>query len=379
VRVTLRNTTGGLIEGRKIQLEDFEGIRTDQISNVYVSLLNDQHSIVSQPYELKIPRMPFNEPIAVDFLLLQDLDNVSVKSVYGDKSEEKRIFLQKDESANRVLIASEQFSQEVDLGARANYDLTLELFSSTANAYKLQAFNLPRQIAYDFLEAQTNARLSQVKFSQDINTRKLSLAIYLPDRYDSTSFIIDRPISFLAAAIPQEQAEKVADIEKKYSAADLDRLGISYMKLELIPRGIGRIQVRATNFYQELKPGDIAQMNLTIYNDGTRRLDNIKVRADAPLNWISSVVPDLISTLMPGKEEAVAVKITPPSDVSVGDYEATIKTESFANNRKVESEDKKIRIHVAASANVLGTGALVVLLIGILGGVVWFGVRLSRR
>lgn len=261
----------------------------------------------------------------------------------------------------------------------ANYELTLELFSSTANVYKLQVFNLPRQIAYDFLEAQTNARLSQVKFSQDINTRKLSLAIYLPDRYDSTSFIIDRPINFLAAAIPQEQAEKVSDTERKFGAADLDRLGISYMKLELIPRGIGRIQVRATNFYQELKPGDVAQMNLTIYNDGTRRLDDIKVRADAPLNWISSVVPDLISTLMPGKEEAVAVKITPPSDVSVGDYEATIKTESFANNRKVESEDKKIRIHVAASANVLGTTALVLLLVGILGGVVWFGVRLSRR
>ena len=82
---------------------------------------------------------------------------------------------------------------------------------------------------------------------------------------------------------------------------------------------------------------------------------------------------------MPGKEEAVTVKITPPSDVSVGDYEATLKTESFANNRKVESEDKKIRIHVAASANVFGTTALVLLLIGILGGVVWFGTRLSRR
>jgi hypothetical protein len=379
VRVTLRNTTGGLIEGRKIQLEDFEGIRTDQIANVYVSLLNDQHSIVSQPYEAKIARMPYNEPIAVDFLMLQDLDNVIVKSVYGDKSEEKKIFLQKDESANRVLITSEQFSQEVDLGARANYDLTLELFSSMGNVYKLQAFNLPRQIAYDFLEAQTNARLSQVKFSQDINTRKLSLAVYLPDRYDSTSFIIDRPINFLAAAIPREQVEKVTDADGKYSAADLDRMGISYVRLELVPRGVGRIQVRATNFYHELKPGEIAEMNLTIYNDGTRRLDNIKVRSDAPLNWISSVVPDLISSLLPGKEEIVSVKITPPPDVSVGDYEATIKTESYANNRKVESEDKKIRIHVAATANVLGTAALVLLLVGILAGVVVFGIRLSRR
>lgn len=378
VKLTLRNTTGGLIAGRNIEIEDFEGIRTDQISNVYISLLNDQNAIISQPYEAKIATMPYNQPIAVDFLLLQDLDNVIVKSIYGDKSEEKKIFLQKDESANRVLITSEQFSQEADLGTRANYDLTLELFSSTDNVYKLEALNLSRQISYDFLEAQTNARLSQVKFSQDINTRKLSLAIYLPDRYDSTSFLIDQPMSFVAAAIPRMHVENV-DREKKYSASELEQMNVSYMRLELVPRGVGRIQVRATNFYQELKPGEKVQMNLTAYNDGTRRLDNIKVRADVPLNWVPLVVPDLIPSLLPGKEEIISVTMAPPADVSVGDYEATIKTEAFASNRKVESEDKKIRIHIAASVNIFGTAVLILLLVGVLVGVVVFGVRLSRR
>jgi hypothetical protein len=379
VRLTLRNTTGGLVEGKRIQLEDFEGIRTDRIANVYVSLLNDQKAIISRPYEAKLESMLYNEPVTVDFFLLQDQDNITVKCVFGDKSEEKKIFLQKDESANRVLITSEQFSQEADLGARANYAMTLELFSSTDNVYKLDVFNLPRQVAYDFLEAQTSARLSQVKFSQDINTRKIGLAVYLPDRYDSTSFIIDRPLSFLAAAIPGDQVENVLDKERIYTPADFDRMNISYVRLELVPRGVGRIQVKATNFYQELKPGERVQMSLTVYNDGTRRLDNIKVRADAPLNWNSAIVPDLISSLLPGKEENVSVTITPPGDVSVGDYETTIKTESFASNRKVDSEDKKIRIHVASSASILGTAMLVLLLVGILVAVVVFGVRLSKR
>jgi hypothetical protein len=379
VRLTLRNTTGGLIEGKKIELEDFEGIRTDRIANVYVSLLNDAKAIVSKPYEAKIESMPFNRPIGVDFFLLQDLDNVTVKCVYGDKTDEKKIFLQKDESANRVLISSEQFSQEADLGARANYTLTLELFSSTDNVYKLDVFNLPRQISCDFLEEQTNARLSQVKFSQDINSRKIALAVYLPDRYDSTSFMIDAPISFFAAAIPRAEADNVTDKERRYTAADLEGMNISYIRLELVPRGVGRIQVKATNFYQELKPGERVQMNLTVYNDGTRRLDNIKVQAESPLNWNSLIIPDLVPSLLPGKEEIVAVTITPPNDVSVGDYETTIKTEAFASNRKVDSEDKKIRIHISSSANVFGTAALILLLVGILVGVVVFGVRLSRR
>jgi hypothetical protein len=379
VRLTLRNTTGGLVEGRKIELEDLEGIRTDRISNVYVSLLNEQSSIISRPYEAKIESLPYNKPVTIDFYLLQDLDDITVKCVYGDKSEVKRIFLQKDESADRVLITSDQFSQEADLGARATYDMTLELFSSSDNIYKLDVFNLPRQVAYDFLEAQTNARLSQVKFSQDINSRKISLAVYLPDRYDSTTLRIDQPLRFLAAAIPRDQVEHVLDKEKTYTTADFDRMNISYLRLELVPRGVGKIEVRATNFYQELKPGEQVQMNLTVYNDGTRRLDNVKVRTDAPLNWTSAVSPDLIASLLPGKEEIIAVTITPPADVSVGDYETTIKTEAFASNRKVDSEDKKIRVHISSSANILGTALLVLLLIGLLVTVVVFGIRLSKR
>ncbi len=379
VKLTLRNSTGGLVEGKKLELEDFEGIRTDRISNVYVSLLNDQHAIISRPYEAKITTMPYNAPITTEFLLLQDIDNVTVRCVYGDKSEEKKIFLQKDESANRVAMTSEQFSQEADLGSRASYDMTLELFSSASNVYKLDVVNLPQQVTCDFLEQQTNARLSQVKFSQDVNTRKLALAVYLPDRYDSTSFVIDRPISFFAIASPGSREDQALDREKQYTAADLDRMNISYVKLELVPRGVGRIQVRATNFYQEMKPGENVQMNLTVYNDGTRRLDNIKIQTDVPVNWVSTVSPDLLGSLMPGKDAVVAVSLTPPPEVSVGDYEATIKTESYASNRKVESEDKKIRIHVAASANIFGTTLLVLLLVGILTGVVVFGIRLSKK
>lgn len=379
VRLILRNSTGGLIDGKSIQIEDFEGISTDRIANVYVSLLNDQHAIVSRPYESKIAVMPYNRPVSVDFLLLQDLDNVTVKCVYGDKADEKKILLQKDERADRVLLTSEQFSQEADLGSKATYDLSLELFSNAENVYKLVALNLPRQMTYDFLESQTNARLSQVKFSQDVNTRKMSLAVYLPDRYDSASFVIDAPITFYAAAVPRGAAERLNEEKRNYTPAELSALNVSFVRLELVPRGIGRIQIHAANFYQEIRPGEEVRMNLTVYNDGTRRLDNVKVQIDAPLNWVPVVAPDLVATLLPGKEEQIALTIKPPADVSVGDFESTIKTESFANNKKVDSEDKKIRIHVASSANILGTGILILLLVGLLVGVVVFGVRLSRR
>ena len=63
--------------------------------------------------------------------------------------------------------------------------------------------------------------------------------MYLPDRSDSTSFVIDKLISFFAAAIPRAQVEKMTADERQYTAADLERMNVSYLRLELVPRGVG--------------------------------------------------------------------------------------------------------------------------------------------
>jgi hypothetical protein len=56
-----------------------------------------------------------------------------------------------------------------------------------------------------------------------------------------------------------------------------------------------------------------------------------------------------------------------------------IKTEALADNRKVDTEDKMIRIQMNAKTSAFGTVILLLLLVGVIGGVVWFGIKLSRR
>jgi hypothetical protein len=381
VKLTLRNTAGGIASRDDTTFEDMEDLRTDRIANVYVSLLNDEHAVVSQPYEAKIPMMRYNEPVTVDFVLLQDLDYVTVKEFRGDKSEESKILLQMDDSANRVLITLDQFSQEVDLGSQATFGLTLALFSDRSYAYRLGVVNLPGQISRDFFDAEggRNARLSQVKFCQDANTRQISLETYLPDRCDSTSFAVDKPIDFFAIAIPEGTEGEILDQTKTYTASDLDRLHISYARLEIIPRGVGRISVQTNNYYQEIKPGEKVNMNLTVHNDGTRPLADIRARADVPADWSAAFTPDLIGSLLPGKEQTVSVILTPPAGVEVGDYEGTVKTIAFAGSKQIDGENKSIRIHVSEKRNVLETTMPIMLIFGILVGVVTFGIRLSRR
>jgi uncharacterized membrane protein len=91
------------------------------------------------------------------------------------------------------------------------------------------------------------------------------------------------------------------------------------------------------------------------------------------------ITPDVISTLSPGKEQEVMLHILPPDDVHVGAQEVKIKTQASANNRTVETEDKTVRIQVEARTPILGTILLILLLVGVLVGIVVFGIRMSKR
>ncbi|MCD7900309.1 MAG: hypothetical protein LUH22_10690 [Bacteroides sp.] len=51
----------------------------------------------------------------------------------------------------------------------------------------------------------------------------------------------------------------------------------------------------------------------------------------------------------------------------------------MADNRKVDTEDKTVRIQVNAQTSIWGTLLLILLLIAFIGGVVWFGMKLSKR
>ena len=66
-------------------------------------------------------------------------------------------------------------------------------------------------------------------------------------------------------------------------------------------------------------------------------------------------------------------------EVGVGDYEVRIKTESFADNRRIQSEDKIYRVSVKAKTNIFGTSVLIGGLLLLVVGIVVFGVRLTKR
>jgi len=384
VRVTLRYSSKELkqLDNLNIKAEDLFPIDfMKELKDVSVSLKSETKTI-SDPYEKTIPSMPLETERNVTFQLLKDVESLDISIFYSGKSETTSVYLQKGVSANIVTINSAQFSQEADLESTATFDLSLEKFSGEANVFKLEVANLPHQINYEFSDPATGARLSQIKFTEGVTSMKLQLKLFLPKNADA-QVLIDKPIAFFALALDNDQSAGLQALlarKPEIGPADIAALKAGSVKLELIPRGVGKIEVQAVNLYHEIRVGEGVEMEVRIKNAGTRKLNNIRIVTDLPLNWRSEIAPDLIAALEQGKEEVVVrLKFQPPADVAVGDYEPKIKTECSADNRKVESEDKIVRVHVASKTNVVGIGLLVLLLVGLLVGVVVFGIKLTRR
>jgi len=381
VRLRLENTSGGGAEFRHLlPVEDelFQSLRPEIVHDVYVSLSNEENAIISQPYEAKIEELHYGEPVSLTFDLLQDVDSVTVNLAYGNSAQRTvKIFLQKDATVDRVAVQSEQFAQEVELGSSASFDLTLELFSGISDTFKLLAVGLPTQINRYFLDPASQARLSQFKFTESGRTRRAALRISLPDR-PSDDVMMDRPIPFFVLAIPRHRLDAIS-LDEGATQEEIEALDVGFVRLELVPRGVGRLLVRVPQLFYSIEPGEAAEVTLELVNDGTRRLDNVEVTAEPPHLWDKRIDPPVIAAIGVGEERKVTLRFNPPEGAVPGKYEVRVRSSSFADEQPIEGEDKTLSVEIRPAANVLVPALLTLALLGVVTGVVYTGVRLSRR
>jgi hypothetical protein len=390
VRLTLQNLTPSFDDTRFQLLNNFEGadpippeLRTRDVTDIFVSLQSPggfedvRSTIIGIPYETHIDRLQYGESRTMEFQLLRDVDSLVVATNYRGQAQEHTVRLQQAETDNVLTMSSLQVSQEADLGSEVVFDLRLERSSVDVRRFQVKTVNLPRQVSHNFLDPGSRARLQQVNFPTGVTQQSLTLQMYLPDRTDG-QIKMDEPLDFWVLVLDDETAKQFSE-DRIYTEEEIGRSRAGRVHLHVLPRGVGRIEVAAPGLFSEIMRGDTVEAKMTLRNAGTRRLDNIRVRADAPLNWRVEIEPDIVETLEVNREAEVRFRMIPPDDPVVGDYEVRIKTESYSFNRAIPTEDKLYRVSIKARPNVLATTGLFVGLLVILAGVAVFLVRLTRR
>ncbi len=402
VRLTVVNLTPTFDDSQFALLNNFEGadpipeaLRTRDIRDIYLSLKDaggppapgatdvaPRGTTIALPYEVHVEHLGYGQSRTTEFQLLRDVNRVVVASTYKGQTQEIDVELQQAAISTVVAVISAQISQEADLGGQATFDLRLERSSVDVRQFELKVVNLPRQVSYSFVDAgardaSNQARLSQLSFASGVSRQSLGLRLFLPERADD-QVRIDQPLEFWALVMTSDEARRF-NIDRVYSPQEIESSRAGAVRLAIVPRGAGRIEVSAPSLYSEINPGDRVEVELVARNTGTRRLDNIKVSADAPLNWRVGFTPDIVPALDINHVGAIRMRVEPPPDVAVGDYEVRVKCESFAFNRRVPSEDKIYRISIKARTNVLAIAGLLALLLGLVGAIIVAGMKLTRR
>ncbi|MEW6752350.1 MAG: NEW3 domain-containing protein [Candidatus Latescibacterota bacterium] len=354
-----------------------------EIQNLKVSIQGPGGLVVGEPYEVEVPSLRLSERQRLTFRLLDDLDavTVAVTTLEGQPST-YHIVLRKESLQDFPIINSVQFSQEGELNTRVRYDLILERLAEDVRTFRLAVVNLPAEISFAFLDQATNASLTQVKFSEEATRQQLELELQIPEKL-SRSFI-DRTLEFFVLVTDEEGFQHLGRLNRHFGSRplELDSLRLvagSRERFELIPRGKGALETVVANRFQEVKIGQEVTARVEVLNTGTLEVTEVHLILTPPLGWSCVTSPDTIDHIVPGEKEPVNIKLLPPDDLGVSEYDVRVEAAGYVGEERVEATEKDITVRVEARANLvrnaLVIGGVILLVVGVAVG----SIRVSRR
>ncbi|MEE2659783.1 MAG: NEW3 domain-containing protein [Candidatus Latescibacterota bacterium] len=350
-----------------------------KVENIYVSLRNGP--IVSEPYEIRVPALEVGEQRSLTYRLLRDEEAIVVVLNYLDIVDESiPVILRKGGRQELPSINSAQFSQTGDLQQDVRFDLIVERLSDEERSFALAVVGLPQKIESSFISS--GAKVSQVKFDESTSRDTLALELEIPEKLDRR--FIGRTRTFFALVMEASEYPHIHKLRAKYvddpvPEKDVKALRCNYVKLELIPKGIGKLEVLVANRYQEIEFGEELRIRVEFHNRGSVFVQNIKAALDVPYQWEHDAEPNLIKRLEPDERVPITITARPPDDIAVGKYDLGIEAQGQVGNENVESLEKNLTIHVGARANITGNAILIGILVFLVVGIGVASMKISRR
>jgi hypothetical protein len=351
------------------------------IENIIVSIVSNNASI-GKPYEMIVPMLRYGAQEKLTFVLLTDVQEAGVKLKYLNQDVIEYVYLEKESLQEIPTVVASQFSQEGQLGTDISYDLDLEMIVTSDTSFSLLATNLPPQFNFSFVDSSSGARITSVRFTELVSKHDLALRVSIPQKLDVA--MIDKTIDFEVWVVTAKQAEVLNTLRQEYAggtipAEKLDQMKAGRVGLALIPKGTGRLEILINNLFEEIKPGQDIDIKADLHNDGTLTLFNILPEISPPLGWKAEVLPKLVEKLSPDDKQSIQIHLSPGPDVGVGEYEAQIEARGQSGSEVVEALEKRLKVRISAETNITATLILVLGLVVLITGIVFMGVKLSRR
>ena len=352
-------------------------LRSARIDEAFISLKDEAGpagTAIGAPYERRIDAGVGGGIFDLEFRLLRDVDAVVISLASSGRLDERKVLLEADASG-AISVQPLPFSQEADVGTDASYDLTIERFGGDDAPVRLFVEGLPASVAHSFTDVGSGVRLSQLRFAAGEHQRRIRLTLTLPTP-DAEAIVVDRAYRFRVIAMVRGTYPGVDTLSTDVAR---DPTGAGVAELELVPRGVGRAELRVGNLFHEVAIGEPALVTVTVRNTGSRVLDRARLLVEPPPGWKVAADPVELRDLAPDAELPVNLTITSSEGRDLGDYEIRLRIEGTSGRARVATDPTVIRVRIQARGGSLAVGALLGGLLVAAAGTVVVARRLATR
>lgn len=341
-----------------LRLQEMERVYDADLVRRYLVSIKDQQSIISQPYEQPLTlRGAKTAVVELRYRLLKDVDDVIVLVNSGTKREEIPILLEREMSGNRLQMLSPNYSQEGALGDKVDYTIQIERFSTAARDVQLGVTGLPAGFAHEWIDAETKAKLSRISFTDNQNTIRLLLRVFLPEAASPDWF--GRLLSFRAEASSADAATPLGTLD-----------------LQLRPIGLPRLALSSENLLLQVAPGTQRRVLLDVSNVGAADARGISFESELPMGFRGEFDPPVLTSIGRNQKTQVALTLTATPEAVTGEYNLRVKAISAARMANVESPELTFRIEVGTGRSALWIAAIIALVLAAMAVLI---VRMTRR
>ena len=400
--ITLRNDSD--IGRARIAMQGVEGITQQRlesllkVDNVIVTLKGEAETvtavapgqrrystgkaIVGDPFQQIIPELKYGQLVVLTYRMLKkDVENVTVSLEFLGVEKDYDVFLTHEGQEDLPTIASTQYSQMGQLGTRILYDLNLERLAKTEQSFSLVVLNFPPEIPVSFLDPQSKAILTQVKFTNELSKQSLYCEVSIPERL--TTELVDANLSFYILVTRPSELKEINELRKKHENRvppdEIAKIKANAVELILIPRGVGKLEIVIPNAFKEVEQGQPVTIKFNVWNSGTLALRRVKPELSLPIEWEGRLLPEEAAIIDGGQKVMFTADVVPPQDVAVGEYAIKMEVEGYSGRETVNAIDKNFTVSIVSQSSITGTVVLVGVLVVLVVGIAIASIKISRR
>ncbi|HOE90456.1 MAG TPA: NEW3 domain-containing protein [Candidatus Cloacimonadota bacterium] len=363
VDLTIKNSTGSNYALETTMMADMSGSKLDatEIFNLYVSIKDMERNIISQPYEHHVKKLKLNQEYSMRFKLLKDVESVIVSTNYGDKIDEKQIYLTKKQDANLITIRPDVYAQEIEMGQMATFKLGMEYFGNNRQSFIAELVGLPDKYNWDIVSMQSNVTMSRLDFSPADAQQSYALRIRVPEQIGENSEL-DKTIYFQLVLRNQQK----------------DIVGTA--DLEIAPTAKANMKLIVNNLYWKGNETEtISFSQIYLENEGMKAISNISADLFLPSEWEYEITPNKIEQLNPNTRMLIDIKIKTPKNVLPGIYQIKFKMVGNNVNRILQTSEVELKVEISKKTNIMVIILSVILSLALIVGTIWFIVKISKN